>query len=173
MKQTVGWALLGGLCVLLVAGVAVGWYYDPARALERDWERLLGAVEERRWECVEELLSPHYSDVWGQDRAQAIERADEALRLFLRVKFAPIAMEADAEEASDSPVMWEMNEPGLATQKVRLEMSATGGGLAVQLVRRFNELPGAFSIRWQRMPGWPPRWQVLAVDHDGARSWGW
>ena len=155
--------------LLLLGGGGLWWYYQPERALPRDWQRLLQAVEKRQWDRVETYLAQGYTDAWDQDRASALGRAEDVLRIFLVVRFTTVTDEKTAE-----PESFVLTSSTTARQRVRLQMGGSGGPLAAEWIRRFNQLPGSFTIEWQRATDdsgevlWPPRWEVLSVDHDAS-----
>jgi hypothetical protein len=161
----------GAFLLLLVGGGIFWWYFQPERALQRDWQRLLAAVEKRQWEKVESYLAEDYTDSWGQDRATALGRGEDVMRIFLFVNFATAPpVEADNSQEPDGITL---TSSETARQRIRLQMSGSGGPLAAEWVRRFNQLPGSFTISWRRQPGWPPRWEVVSLQHDAAARWGY
>src|SRR6186713_2841075 len=59
------------------------WLWQPARQVRVHTEALLEACEDKDWEEMRELLAADYSDRWGHDKEEVVERSKQVFAQFL------------------------------------------------------------------------------------------
>jgi hypothetical protein len=144
-------ASLAGAAVV-VCGIWLSWWIQPARQVRRAQGRLLSTLEKRKFDSMAALIADAYSDRWQQDKAFVLR---ECRTVFSQFLFLTV------EQAGT------VAEPGAGTWIVRdrITLKGVGGPLAMLARDEVNALPGPFAMTWRRR-GWTPwDWELISVDH--------
>lgn len=140
--------------ILLVAGIWAALELRPKRQLERAFDKLVAAAENRDWKRVQEFIANDYSDAWGQNREEALEAAREIFGQFLVLEITPRDLEIDASSGA---------------VRCRPAISGTGGPLAQMVIGYVERLQGPTTLSWRKESWLPWSWKLIsAAPPEGA-----
>ena len=145
------WLRLAAIFLVLGGGIFTACQFSPGWQLERAFNRLLDAAENRKWDQVQEMMAVDYRDGWGFTRAEALEGAQEAMRHFLVV-------EIQAEHRVTTRRGRE------AEISARLRLAGRGTAVAEAVLTRINDLTQDFRFAWKRESWKPWDWKLHAVS---------
>jgi hypothetical protein len=125
--------------------------WQPERQLRLHQAHLLRAVEKRDWERFAAFFADDYSDRWGHDKANVIERTREVFRQFLFVKVRHRVVTID--RTGDG-----------ARIGAQIAIEGSGGPVAQYAQERVAALSEPFVFRWVKRSSKPWDWQLREVD---------
>jgi hypothetical protein len=149
------------LLVLAAIGLFLLTLWSPERQVRLHQQNLLKAVSKRNWERAASFISEEYSDRWGHDKGNVIERGREGLRHFL---FLDIKMKDERIAVIEKQ------------GRVETELKVTGSPAAIAdgLIERVESFRQPFGFRWERRSWKPWDWQLIEFDQQELRleEWG-
>lgn len=98
-----------------------------------------------------ELLADNYSDRWGNDKANAVERAGQVFGQFLVVNFR---IDPPGGETVSVDGKW----------SARLLLEGRGGPLGEFAIQRLAEMRDPFVFSWEQRSWKPWDWQLTRVE---------
>lgn len=150
--------------ILLVAGVLwLVWFFLPGPTVERKFSSLLSSVEKRNWEAFSGMLSPDYSDRWGQTAESLPSLAREGFQHFYYLKITPeFRPEAIASGGREMRI------------SAKLHFSGGGSPLAVMVMDEANALGESFEFTYRKESWKPWDWKLVSMDHPALQlPGGW
>lgn len=142
--------LFPGVAALLLCAWAA-FEFSPGRQLERAFDRLIGATENRDWKKVGKLMADDYRDQWGQNREEAVNTGSQILRHF-------IAFEIVVDRQSVE------REGRQATISARLRLEGRGTAIAEMVMQGANALQDDFQFAWRRKSWKSWDWKLVSVN---------
>ncbi|MEQ1859715.1 MAG: hypothetical protein ABMA13_07260 [Chthoniobacteraceae bacterium] len=142
---------------LIVSIIALAWVvwllrlWQPARQVRLHTESFLESIESRDWKSASERIADDYSDRWGHDKRELVERSREVFAQFLFITL----------EARDLDVV-EINGRGEAS--AHLTLRGAGGPLAQLAMQRAAELRAPFVFTWRQQSWKPWDWTLVRVE---------
>lgn len=127
------------------------WFSQPQRQVQRHTARFIAEAEDKDWEAMAALVAEGYSDRWGHDRDEVLQRSRQVLAQFLILSIK--ADEIDVQE-----------ENGVGAGRARLHLTGRGGPLAEYAVERVSRLRKPFVFTWRQRSWKPWDWVLTAVD---------
>lgn len=141
--------ILYGAGIVLLA-LWCGHLWSGERQVRVHQQRLLNALQHKRWGTLEGLLSPKYSDRWGHDKQFVVG----ACRQVFGWMSSPVI-----DRQMDAPEMGE----GLATIRGRIQIHASGE-MGTVVADRVNGLASPFVFEWSHASWKPWDWQLVSVE---------
>ena len=132
------------------------WLWQPARQVRLHTEDFLEAVESRDWKIMSQRIADDYSDRWGHDKREVVERSREVF-----AQFFVLAIEARDLAVGESD--------GLGDASARLTLRGSGGPLAQIAVQRAAELRSPFVFTWRQRSWKPWDWALVRVEQPELR----
>jgi hypothetical protein len=136
---------------VLAALIWMLWRWQPDRQVLRHTERFVTAVEDKDWKEAAALMADDYSDRWGLDKTEIVQRCREVFAQFIILDIEmrdPVASEAE----------------GRGTASARLLLRGRGGPLGEMAVQRAAALREPFTFEWRQNSWKPWDWVLVRVD---------
>lgn len=144
--------------VLLAALWIAPPFVMPSRGLDRAWDRLLEAMEERDQDTLRELIAPDYRDGFGQSRDEAVDLFHQAAGQFVALDIRRLRPVVHVESSR------------LGATEAVIRVGGHGTPLAQMVVQGSAAIDAPTEFRWRRA-GWQPwRWQLTFIDNPAVRS---
>ncbi|MFH1499972.1 MAG: hypothetical protein ABII82_19345 [Verrucomicrobiota bacterium] len=149
---------IAGLVLLVAALWIAPPFVLPSRGLDRAWDRLLEAMEERDADTLHALIAADYRDGFGQDRDEAIALFDQAAGQFISLNIRRLRPVVHVESSR------------LGTTEAVVRVGGHGTPLAQMVVQGSAAIDAPTTFRWRRT-GWQPwRWQLTFMDNPAVRN---
>lgn len=130
----------------------------PSRGLDRAWDRLLEAMEERDQDALRELIAADYRDGFGQSRDEAIALFDQAAGQFVSMDIRRLRPVVHVESSR------------LGATEAVIRVGGHGTPLAQMVVQGSATINAPTEFRWRRT-GWQPwSWQLTFIDNPAVRN---
>lgn len=154
MVVRASWLVAALAALLSVWLVWLSLLWQPARQVELHTLNLLARASARDWPAVEAMMSPHYADAWGHDRAAAIGQARELFSHFFALQI--VALEPPRIDVDD--------EARLA--KAPVGVFGTGTAVAQAVIEEVRAAGGEAVFVWRKSGSWPWQWSLDGLRHD-------
>jgi hypothetical protein len=154
--------LWGGAVVLAALALFFALpYLSPSRGLERAWDDLLTAIEDKDAEALERRMAANYRDGFGFDRAGAIEAM-----IKVRGQFVVCRLRREKSELALDP------SGKSAITRALMRLSGNGSPAAQGAIHASQASETPTSFRWRRETWKPWDWQLVGLDNpDAARAY--
>ena len=161
--------ILPALALLLTAlALWLAWRWQPARAVEHRFERLLTAAADRKFDRLERLFDPAYADRWGMDRTTVLREGREVLRQFFALALVP---------DPDPPFVQQGPGPDQWTVRARIRVEGTGTPIAEFAKAEANRITADWSFTFRKADWKPWNWTLVRLDNPSLdlsrRPDGW
>lgn len=146
------YGFFAGLMLALALGVYLLQLWAPENQVRLHTKHLLGALEEKDWEAVQEFIGEEYADQWNHDRGEVVARLRRVLPYARNLRLTTREVITSGENGS-----------GKWRGRVRLE--ADPNEVSVYLMERVNALEEPFVLEWRRVSRKPWDWRLLRVTN--------
>lgn len=141
---------------LLIAIIWAGWWLF-GRSTETEvlaaQQKLITALEDRKWSKVKDVLSDNYSDEFGYNKEAAADLLQQALGNFLFLtlnnEVTSISTSADAAQV-----------------QTKIQMDGHGLGFSSMVIGQVNSMSGPWHFHWRKENPWPWGWKLVKVYHS-------
>jgi hypothetical protein len=134
--------------------------WQPARQARVHTEKLLSAVESKDWSELSRLMANDYTDTWGNEKADVLERVREVFAQF----FAP--------ELKAGPMTVETMD-GRVVVRAPVSLRGRGGPMAEVAVQRVGALREPFVFTWRKESWRPWDWVLTRVEQPELKVESW
>jgi hypothetical protein len=144
----------------LLVGLWLWSRWQPARQARVHTEKLLSAVESKNWGRLGGLLAQDYTDSWGNDKADVLERVREVFAQFFALELKAGAMTVQTVA-------------GGAIVRAPVSLRGRGGPLAEVAVQRVGALREPFVFHWRKESWRPWDWALTRVEQPELKVESW
>ena len=141
-----------GLLVAFILGIWLVRLWSAENQVRLHSVHLIQQTQNRNWTAVESFLATDYHDVWGDDRAELLQR----LRRIGRYLFSLTITASDARiRVTGTKASW----------KGRLHVDGQGEA-AAEIAPRVNSLTTPFELTWRKESWKPWDWKLTQVANE-------
>lgn len=154
---------LRGVGVVVAVGVvaAVAWglpYLSPTKGVERQWARVIKAVEKKDEGRLRAILAEDYVDDWGSNREEAVKLALGVFQHFVTLTIT-----------REQPTLV-MESKSKATTGARVVVRGQGSPVAQMVVQGSEGMTAPTRFRWRRESWRPWDWRLTGLENEDIRA---
>jgi hypothetical protein len=136
----------------------LGWVLVTFTASEKTQmlevqQKFLTALENRRWQEVDSMISTDYEDEMGYNKATIIEPLKQVLGGFFLLSIESKLVEAKTVT-------------GLGMVKAKIALKGQGAGASSMVTARVNSAKKPWFFHWHKRGRWPWSWELVQVHND-------
>ncbi len=148
-----------GLVLILGLWLALP-FFSAGRGVERAWDEVIAAIEDKDTEALGRLLGDDYADGFGLDRAGAIQLAAQ-----IRAHFVVCNLRREKSELVMDP------SKNSAVTRALMRFSGSGSPVAQGAIQASAASHTPTAFRWRRNSWKPWDWRLVSIDNpDAARA---